>query len=157
MKKSIAYVDMDDTLCQFTSSVVEYRAKSPCIVIPWSTCDFFRKLKPIEGAIDGIKQLDKEFDVWILTRPSMHNPMSYMEKRLWVEDHLGFDWCKKLIICPDKTLMKPGLLIDDVNWQIKGFSGPQLLFGSSECPDWKTVIQLTCNLKTAGNVKNKEK
>lgn len=138
MRKPIAYVDMDDTLCQYRKAHNEQRTVEN--IYPQSKENFFRNLKPIIGAIDGINKLTEYYDVWILTRPSIYNPYSYTEKRLWIEDHLGFEWCKKLIINPDKTLMKSGLLIDDVDWKIYGFVGPQFLFGSKEYPDWTAVI-----------------
>lgn len=143
-KKPIAYVDMDDTLCDFEGACKESILKMPIIRIPWSVVDFFRKLKPLPGAIEGINELAKYYDVWILSKPSIHNPMSYMEKRLWVEDHLGFDWCKKLILCPDKSLMKGHLLIDDVMWS--GFEGTQLYFGSPSTPSWKIAIEQSISL-----------
>lgn len=70
---------------------------------------------------------------WILTCPSYKNPMSYTEKRLWIEDHLGFNWCRKLINSPDKSLLIEDYLIDDKPWP--GFQGTQLLFGSEDYPD----------------------
>lgn len=142
--KPICYVDMDDTITAFEKARVAHIEKTPSIRIPWCKMDFFRKLEPIEGAIEGINKLTEWYDVWILTRPSVHNPLCYTEKRLWVEDHLGFEWCKKLILCPDKSLMKGDLLIDDVKWN---FDGEQLLFGSSACPNWKSVVEQARVLK----------
>ena len=139
MEKPIAYVDMDDTLCDFQTSRKAHIEKTPSIKVPWCKMDFFRKLAPMEGAIDGIIKLTENYDVWILTRPSVYNPLCYTEKRLWVEDHLGFEWCHKLILCPDKSLMKGHLLIDDNEW--KKFEGIQLLFGSESCPDWNSVLK----------------
>lgn len=139
MKKPIIYVDMDDTLCQFTKAVIEQRTNE--ISIPWCKLDFFRKLEPMPGAIDSINKLSEFYDIWILTRPSIHNPISYMEKRLWIEDNMGFEWCKKLIICPDKTMVKPGILIDDIDWISNGYDGEQILFGSDLFPNWEHIIE----------------
>jgi 5'-nucleotidase len=41
-------------------------------------------------------------DLYILTAPSVRNPSSYTEKRLWVGEHLGLDAAYKLIISPNK-------------------------------------------------------
>ena len=138
-KKPIVFVDMDDTLCEFKQACKEHIEKVPSIRIPWCKMDFFRKLKPIEGAIDGVKTLTEDWDVWILTRPSVPNPFSYTEKRLWVEDHLGYEWCEKLILCPNKILMKGDRLVDDTPWP--GFEGKQLVFGSVNCMDWESVVK----------------
>lgn len=132
------YVDMDDTLCDFLRAQTEARLKTPQQAYPQAQVDFFRKLKPIEGALDAMKNMDKQFDVWILTRPSILNPMCYTEKRLWVEDHLGIEWCNKLILCPNKGLLKGDVLIDDQPWD--EFEGQQILFGSARFPDWREVL-----------------
>lgn len=128
MKKSRIYVDMDDTLCDFTGAHKASLEAVPAQKFPQAQMDFFRKLKPIDNAIDVMKRLSINFDVWILTRPSYLNPLCYTEKRLWVEDHLGIEWCNKLILCPDKSLLIGDWLIDDVAWP--GFEGFQLLFGT---------------------------
>ena len=52
-----------------------------------------------------------KFDMWFLTAPSIKNPMSYAEKRVWIETN-SFP-PERLIICPDKSLLKGDYLIDD--------------------------------------------
>ena len=137
IRKKRIYVDMDDTICDFSSS---YRHKyTHELQYPQSQIDFFRKLKPIKNSLISLSILSDNYDVWILTRPSIINPMCYTEKRLWVEDHLGIDWCKKLIICPDKSLMIGDYLIDDKPWT--EFKGTQLLFGSDKYPDWESILK----------------
>ncbi len=135
---NIIYVDLDDTMCQFRKHFFDYIRKNPSNKFPQSTYKFFETIEPIAGAIDGIKQLATKYDVWILTRPSILNPLCYTEKRVWVENHLGMEWCEKLIISPDKTLFKGKYLIDDVNWN---FDGEQILFGSDKFPDWNSVLK----------------
>lgn len=138
--KQIVYVDMDDTLCDFTGAYCVALDKNPGIIYPQSQFDFFRKLDPSPLALDAMEILtNRGYDVWILTRPSILNPSCYTEKRLWVEDHLGIEWCKKLIICPDKSLVKGDFLIDDHEWP--GFEGEQILFGSPNFPDWSKVLK----------------
>ena len=132
------YVDMDDTLCDFMGAQSRARMKTPTQMFPQAQMDFFRKLEPLQGAIEGMKYLNKHYDVWILTRPSIYNPLCYTEKRLWVEDHLGIDFCHKLILCPDKALLRGDILIDDQKWE--HFEGQQLVFGSKEFPNWQAVL-----------------
>ena len=48
------------------------------------------------------------------------NPLCYIEKRLWVEAHLGFDVVNRLIISAHKGLNKGHFLIDD---NVEGRSG----------------------------------
>lgn len=119
-------IDMDDTLCDFTGAAWEALKKNPAIKFPQSQYGFFTNLKPIEGAISTFQLLNEYYDVWILTRPSYLNPLCYTEKRVWVENHLGIDACKKLILCPDKSLIKADYLIDDI--EHKGFEGEWIKF-----------------------------
>jgi 5'(3')-deoxyribonucleotidase len=138
------YVDMDDTLCDFMGAYRLATEKLPVQAYPQAGVDFFRKLSPLLGAVEGIKELARRgHDVWILTRPSVYNPLCYTEKRLWVEDHLGLHWCERLIISPDKSLLIGDLLIDDTSWP--GFSGDQIHFGSHDLYgtpiDWAWVLQ----------------
>ena len=128
------YVDMDDTLCDFMGAYNLAREKFPAQEYPQASMDFFRKLAPLPGAVEGIKELARRgHDVWILTKPSVMNPLCYTEKRLWVEDHLGLSWCDRLIISPDKSLLRGDLLIDDQPWV--GFVGQRILFGSTDWND----------------------
>ena len=140
----IIYIDMDDVLCDYSSKIKEEKNKFPENSYPQSLPGFFRGLKPIEGAIDAVKQLrsHKGFDVYILTATSTKNPLSYTEKRLWVEDNLGYEMTTNLIICSHKGLLKGDILIDD-HASGRGqelFEGKLIHFGQEDYPDWKTVL-----------------
>ncbi|MBL4799464.1 MAG: hypothetical protein JKY50_18835 [Oleispira sp.] len=56
------------------------------------------------NAIEVYQWLDIQdnVDLYILTAPSVRNPSSYTEKRIWVERHLGLEAAYKLIISPIK-------------------------------------------------------
>ena len=101
--------------------------------------DFFRNLKPLPGAIEAmnILQNSNKYELNILTRPSIHNPLCYTEKRVWIENHLGYDWCEKLIICPNKALLKGDYLVDDYLWE--DFEGEQIQYGKGEFTSWSIV------------------
>lgn len=136
MKKRI-YVDMDNVLCDFSKAYLA--KKSEEYFYPQAHFGFFKNLEPIENAIKSFRILEKYYDVWILTSPSIYNPLSYSEKREWVEQHLGFDTCRKLILSPDKSLFKGEYLIDDNIHD--GFEGEHLHFGKgNQYPDWDSII-----------------
>ncbi len=126
---------MDNTLCNFSKEY--YRLKSDTCYYPQSQYGFFRNLEPMEDAIVSYKTLEEHFDVYILTAPSVHNPLCYTEKREWVEKHLGFDVCKKLIISPNKALFKGDYLIDDNIHE--GFNGEHIHFGT-DFKNWEAVL-----------------
>jgi 5'(3')-deoxyribonucleotidase len=144
-KKTIIYIDMDDTLCDFKMAFYQCRFENPAFKFPQSTKNFFFDLEPVTGAIETFTWLNNqpEFDTYILTAPSIKNPLCYTEKRLWIENHLGFTAVNKLIISPHKNLNKGDYLIDD-NVSGKGqenFEGKVVHFGSSLFPDWTAVHQ----------------
>jgi 5'(3')-deoxyribonucleotidase len=139
MKKRI-FVDLDDTLAKYQQAHTLAKQNTG-IEFPQSIPNFFLDLEPIEGAIEGVLLLSKKYDVHFLTSPSFMNPLSYTEKRLWIEKHFGLEWCKKLIIAYDKSLLKGDYLIDDSfsKGQLE-FEGELIQIGTERFPDWKTII-----------------
>ena len=130
---------MDDTLCDFIGPFKsgEYKLK-----YPQSKVGFFLDLKPLEGAIEGMKTLQTKYSVYILTRPSIKNTNCYTEKAEWVKKYLGEEMLEKMIICPDKSLVKGDYLIDDDNrhGQIE-FEGEHIHFGKDErFKNWAQVV-----------------
>lgn len=148
----IIYIDMDGVLCDFDGAVARDKEAYPDIAYPQSREGFYRELQAMEGAVQAMEVLSKAEDVesYILTAPSLYNPLSYTEKRLWVEDYLGFEWVKKLIISPNKSLLKGDVLIDD---HVEGrgqenFKGELIHFGSSRFQNWASVIDAVIQPKT---------
>jgi len=135
---------MDDVLCDYSHSF-NYINKTYGIKYPQSHYGFFRKLKPKEGAIESANFLYQQdiFDVYILTAPSVHNPMCYTEKRVWVEENLGMDFVQRLIISPNKGLNRGDYLIDDhdTGRGQEGFQGKFIHFGYGDFPDWNAVMK----------------
>lgn len=139
------YVDMDDVLCDYSTKICEKKAKSSATPYPQSEPGFFRSLEPIEGALIAIEQLRsrKDIDLYILTAPSTKNPLSYTEKRLWIEDKFGYEMTSNLIICSNKGLLKGDVLIDDHS-NGRGqehFEGKLIHFGQSDYPNWEAVLE----------------
>jgi 5'-nucleotidase len=141
--KCIVYVDMDDVLCNYSGAYLSEISLHPENKYPQSQYGFFVNLQPIEGAVDAIKALIKSdnYEPYILTAPSIYNPFSYTEKRIWTEKYLGFEFVDRLIICSNKGLLKGDFLIDD-NTFGKGqenFEGTFIHFGSKEFTGWDDV------------------
>lgn len=146
MKRKIVYVDMDGVLCDFAGAHAADLAANPGIRYPQSQYGFFRKLEPMPGAIEAMVSMraDPALSVYILTAPSVENPLCYSEKREWVESHLGMDMVRRLIISPDKGLSKGDFLIDD-HTEGRGqdrFEGRLIHFGSAEFPGWEEVLRV---------------
>ncbi len=142
--RKIVYVDMDDTICDF---ITPFKTGELKLKYPQSKIGFFLDLEPIEGAIEGVKTLQTKYDVWILTRPSIKNTHCYTEKAEWIKKYLGEDMLNKMILCPDKSLVKGDFLIDDDNRHGQTeFEGEHLHFSKSNFPDWSTVINYLMNI-----------
>ena len=143
--KQIVYVDIDDTLADLQSALKKAKSINPAMPFPQAEYGFYANLTPIDGAIESVEWLlnSKVFTPYILTAPSTMNPMSYTEKRVWVEKHLGIEMVERLIISPNKSLLKGAYLVDDniEGRGQEGFEGNVLQYGSAQFPNWKSVIQ----------------
>ncbi len=143
MKPKVVYVDMDDVLAEYSQSWELKRQQRPEQAYPQAELGFFSALLPKAGAISVMHRLLSHpgFEPYIATAPSIYNPLCYMEKRLWIERHLGMAYVDRLIIISNKGLLQGDLLIDDY---IEGkgqefFKGEIWQFGSTKFPDWKSV------------------
>jgi 5'(3')-deoxyribonucleotidase len=142
-KKVKIFVDMDGVLCDYDKSRDEALEKYPKIIYPQAVYGFFADMSPILDAVDSYMYLHERFDVRILTAPSYKNPLCYTEKRVWVGKHLGIEAAKKMIICPDKSLLMGQYLIDDIAYgkaQQHNFIGELIHFDSHDYPNWLSVI-----------------
>jgi len=132
------FVDMDDTICDFMGP---FRSGEFKLKYPQSKVGFFLDLEPIDFAIEGVKLLQEKYDVWILTRPSIKNTHCYTEKAEWIKKYFGESMLEKLILCPDKSLVKGDYLIDDdIRHGQLEFEGEHIQFGNSKFPNWKSII-----------------
>lgn len=136
---------MDDVLCDFMGAYIRQKKIEPEIKYPQSVPNFFENLEPLPGAIEAVNKLrqDSRFDVYVLSAPSTRNPLSYTEKRIWIEKHFDYNFAERLILSSNKALLKGDLLIDDYE-SGKGqenFEGNLIVFGSKSYPDWDSVLK----------------
>ena len=143
-KKYIIYIDMDDTIFNYNKAFIKQRAITG-LDYPQSLPGFFENLEPLPFAIEAVNKIRHNplFDVYILTAPSVKNPLSYTGKRLCIEKYFDYNFCEKLIISPNKSLLKGDLLIDD-NKNGKGqdkFEGNLIHFGYEKYKNWNDVMK----------------
>lgn len=109
---------------------------------------FFRNLRPIEGAINGMKAMQEAgHEVVICTAPINEYQHCVPEKYEWVEEHLGMEWTRRMIVTKDKTLVYGDVLIDD-RPEIHGHRVPQwqhVLFDQAYNRHITTTPRLTWN------------
>ena len=141
MNKGMEFlVDMDGVLCDFTQGVLDRMAEQyPEILrLPYDAhtefevqhnypegvrgkirrlCEqpgFFRNLKPVPCAIEGMRWLIAEgHDVRICTSPLRQWQHCVAEKYAWVAEHLGEEFVRNMILIRDKSLVSGAILIDD--------------------------------------------
>ena len=137
------YIDLDDTLCQYTKAKLEALKKNPKMSYPQSQYGFFANLEPMPNyqVVQYLFDHYPQLDIYFLTAPSLPNPMSYAEKRVWIEKYFSEGLVERLVLCNNKGLMKGDILIDDC---VEGrgqenFEGELIQFGSEKFPDWLTI------------------
>lgn len=154
----IVYVDMDNVLVDFQSGLdrvpedikAEYAndgtGKPHYDDIP----GIFSLMDPMPGAIEAMQELNKFFDLYILSTAPWLNPSAWSDKLEWVQRYFGKNeksiFYKRLIISHHKDLNHGDFLIDDRKRNgAEQFKGELIEFGSAEFPDWTTVVAYLCN------------
>lgn len=131
--KKIVLIDMDGVLVEFgDGSFKENKNKK----------GFFLNKKPIKGAVKAFKELSVKYDCYIVSTPVWSNPHCGMEKRLWVEKHIGLEAKKRLILTHHKNLVKGDYIIDDTkNHGVDKFEGEHIMFGQKSYSNWNDVLK----------------
>lgn len=102
--------------------------------------DIFSKMQPMEGALDAVRRLSLEYDVYILSSPGWGNASAWSDKYNWVVAFLP-EMKKRLILSSQKHLNRGDYLIDDRIANGSGkFKGEFIHFGESNFPKWKEVL-----------------
>ena len=148
MSKKIVYVDMDNTIVDFKSGIKrlpkrdikEYKGRKdehPYI---------FTLMDPIKDSIESVKELNKKYDLYILSTAPWENSNAWKQKRDWIDKYFGDGeenlFYKKVILSHNKNLNRGDYLIDDRPHNgAKDFKGEWIRFGSKKYPDWKSVTK----------------
>ncbi len=73
-------------------------------------------------------------------------PESYMDKRIWIKDHFGDDFNKRLTLTHRKELSIGDFLIDDrLKNGAEKFTGKHIHFGTELFPNWYSVLKYFYN------------
>lgn len=101
----------------------------------------FSKMQPLDGAIEGYKELTKHFDVYILSTAPWNNPSAWSDKLLWVQKYLGDLAYKRLILSSNKNLNAGDYLIDDRTANgASDFKGEHIHFMTEKFKNWDDVL-----------------
>lgn len=151
MKKKRLFFDMDNVLVNFQSGLdkvdesikEQYRANTPdekdrLDEIP----GLFSLMEPMDGAIDAVRELAQVYDVYILSTAPWGNPLAWTEKVLWLKNHFGDLFKKKVILTHRKDFIQGDILIDDSPKNgACNFKGEWIQFGSKKYPDWENILK----------------
>jgi 5'-nucleotidase len=152
--KKIVFIDMDGVLADFDRGTKEWLEKTDSFYYhryknkPDHIPGIFRTLPLIEGAKEAITKLHRsnKFNLYIATAASWGNPSANTDKRLWIEDHFGSIFKKKMVITHLKDHLYGDYLIDDRihngagKFGVLTQRGEHVHFGTEEFPDWKSVL-----------------
>lgn len=149
--KKIVYVDMDGVIADFKSfsdnipinELKKYDTLNKYGIVkhnPDKYPHLFINLKPIDGAIEGVKKLMTKYDVYILTSSPWDNVTAASEKIEWVKKYFGDLLKKRVIISHNKQLCIGDYLIDDTKRNgADKFNGEHIWFGH-DFKNWNEVI-----------------
>ena len=94
-----------------------------------TTPGFFETLPVMKGAVDAIKKLMNDFDIYIVSA-AMEYPLSLTEKHHWLGEHFPFISWHHIIFCGDKSIISTDYLIDDHCKNLDFCKGIPLMFDS---------------------------
>ena len=143
-RKKRVFVDMDNVLVDFESGLaqvseeVKQEYEGRLDEIP----GLFSLMKPMLGAIDAMHELQKRYDLFILSTAPWKNPSAWSDKVTWVTKYLDDVFHKRMVITHRKDLCQGDYLIDDRGKNgTSEFAGEWIEFGSEKFPDWDSVLK----------------
>ena len=113
----------------------------------------FALMKPMPGAIEAVHELQKHYDLFILSTAPWKNPSAWSDKVAWVTKYLDDVFHKRLIITHRKDLCQGDYLIDDRGKNgTSEFAGKWIQFGSDKFPDWASVLNYLMTVRLDENL-----
>jgi len=93
----------------------------------WDTDGFWRNMEPIRDSLNVIKKLQKEYDIWLVSKP-VYNFNCVYEKWEWAKIHLRGLEERLLFIGTDASVLVGDAMVDDDYRRLITFTGKRLLF-----------------------------
>lgn len=141
--KLIVHVDLDNVICDYSGALRDAKVNQPDVAYPEMLTGFFRNMKMLDGALDSMKKLYNSlyYNPFILTTCTRLTPAGYVEKKSWIEEHLGAEFVDRLIVLPHKHLLRGDILIGDneEGRRLETFEGYLIPFGNQMFASWSDV------------------
>jgi len=124
------YVPLEERTAFYVKAQYPEELKSLVAEIIWEP-GFFRDILPVAGAKEALLEMEAMgHEVFICTSPLSVYKNCVLEKFEWVDQVLGPEWVKRIVLTKDKTLVKADILIDDK---------PEIT-GVESTPSWEHIL-----------------
>jgi len=149
-KKTIA-IDMDGVIADVEPQLIKYYQQQYNITIERSaihglsgkeafpedadskkmlnTSGFFRTLDVMPGAVNAVKKLMENYEVFIVSAATEF-PLSLLEKVDWLKEHFPFIEWRNVVLCGDKSIIKTDYIIDDHCKNLDFSAGKTIMFNA---------------------------
>ncbi len=145
-ENKVVYIDLDGVIVDLIGQMKKELSETSKVyedetdIIDDSETIFINS-QPIPHALESIVELEKHFDVYILSTAPWHNIHSWSQKRIWVDKYMPTMF-KKLILTHHKEQLIGEYLIDD---RLKNgaaeFKGEHIHIFTEKFPTWQTVVE----------------
>jgi 5'-nucleotidase len=109
---------------------------------------FFRHLPVMEDSIDVLEQMNKRYEIYIVSAATEF-PNSLTDKYNWLMEYYPFFTWKQLVLCGDKKMIQADFMIDDHTRHLQYFRGKPYLFSAPHNLN-ETAYERLNNWKEAG-------
>jgi 5'(3')-deoxyribonucleotidase len=140
MRAPIVHIDMDGTIVDFLGFFEAHPEERPEGDLDGHP-SVFERAEPLPGAIEAVLELDRHFEVHILTKSPWGNDLAPSQKLAWIKRHFEAHashhpdgrgrhvFYKRVTISHNKQLLKGDYLIDDRAEQYPDFEGKLIHIG----------------------------
>ena len=172
MERKRVLIDMDQVMADITTQFIDWYKEATGETIAYEqllgkseihafpqpelirkflyTPGFFRTAKVMPGSQDVVEELNRHYDVFIVSA-AMEFPQSLIEKYEWLQEHFPFITWQQVILCGSKKPVSGDYMIDDHLKNLDHFEGRKLLFtathnthieGYTRVNNWEEVRKL---------------
>lgn len=89
--------------------------------------DFFKDMDIKENCREVVKKLQEQYEVYVVTA-AMEFEHCLNHKYNWLKNHLPFIPWTNIVFCGNKSIISTDYLIDDLERNLKSFTGTPLVF-----------------------------
>lgn len=98
---------------RFATDCIDLRAHREAARAIVDHTRWFMDLEPTAGAQEGLERLSEQAEVFVCSKPLEANRWCRDDKAAWLKKHFGKHWVSRLILAPDKSMVRGDILLDD--------------------------------------------